>query len=974
MKLGIQHLQRLVRFELGKRRVLVPPERFSRRFGESVQGVTHERVYGTVRSLFNLLLTGALKRRFRHLARDRLDKADNLALAVHARFLRIVDDRRLDRSVHLERDIFTSTGDRHPSRRVQRRHLRRADTVDRIVRLGRVQVEARQPWGSLLLRGSRSRGRRRRTTRDKRHCQNRNRYEYYTLFHLETSSISLITSQVYRSTRVFSTSPEKKLQLCRVYRYYFFVAQFDGLALIDAVTDLAELLGRRSTIDDFLRDLVDTVANHLGAEVCSVYLYDVEQDLLVLRATRGLNPDLVGRVRLGPGEGLTGHAFLHNRPVLERNARDSRLNKTIPDLGEENYPSFLGVPIKRGKLGIGVLTLQYTDGSAVDEHALRTLRALASHLAATLESAAALYESHEAPVTVTAPLLDRFESGLLHGTSASRGIAIGFLEYLDERADGTNLPVRRNLRDAIDRSSWQLLELQRQVDETLSDVAMMIFSSHLLMLRDESFVGRMIELADAGADPREAVHTVTGEFSRRFGAIQDPRFQEKVQDVQDLGHRIVRNLVDQEEDEGDYRGSVVATRDVFPSELVKLHLQNVEGLVFAGGGATGHVALLAQSLGLPTVAIADPRLFTIPAGTRLVVDAEDGKLAVDPAPEILDAYRERVRPRSTRDDTEPVTPVQTPLYTTDGTEVTLLANVNLVKDARAARAIGADGVGLYRSEIPFLIRNGFPTEEEQVTVYRRIIDTMEGLPVTFRAMDLGGDKLLGSSIGREDNPFLGFRGVRFLLENREIFRDQLRAMLRAGSGADMSILFPMIATREEFLACREEVERSIRELEQQGYPEIRRPRLGVMVELPATVEIIEDLAPEAEFFSAGTNDLTMYMLAADRTNHRVANLYRAVHPGVLRTLNRLVRAARACDRPVSICGSDASDPTMVVFYLGIGVTRLSVDPGAIPDTASLIRSIDREEAGETARRMLAATTAQELQKIIRGFRCHRDKE
>lgn len=754
------------------------------------------------------------------------------------------------------------------------------------------------------------------------------------------------------------------------------MVRFDGLALINAVTELAELLGRRTTVDSFLGDLVNTVADHLASDVCSVYLYDVEQDLLVLRATRGLNPDLIGRVRLGPGEGLTGHAFLENRPVLERDAGHSRFNKAIPDLGEEEYPAFLGVPIKRNDLGIGVLVLQYRNADSVDNQVLRALRALASHLAATLENAAALYELHEeerpAPADGTVPEKEQFTSGLLQGSSASRGIAVGLLEYLDERATSSSTPVRRSIREAIDWSAHQLQELQRSINQTLSDVAMMIFSSHLLMLRDESFVGRMVELADDGLDPREAVQTVVDDFSQRFAAIPDPRFQEKVQDVQDLGHRIVRNLHALEEMESDYRGHIVVSGEIFPSELVKLHLQNVEGLVFSGGSATSHVAILAQSLGLPVVAIPDRRLFSIPPGTRLVVDAEDGKLVVDPAPGILEAYRRRIRaaPHDSleHDDAGAPQAISTPVYTSDGTRVHVLANVNLVKDAIGAAAIGAEGVGLYRSEFPFLIRNGFPVEDEQVTVYRRVVTAMKGRPVSFRTLDLGGDKLLSSQVGREDNPFLGFRGIRFLLEHRDLLRDQIRAMLRAGYDADIGIQFPMVASLEEFLAARDEVHRSIASLREEGVEHNDRPRLGVMVELPATLEIAADLAEVVDFFSIGSNDLTMYMLAADRTNHRVAGLYRSIHPGVLRSLARFVTETAPFGKPVSVCGAHAADTAMVLFYLGAGITRLSVDPFEIPRLARALRQIDMSDARRVAAGMLATRTASEMNTIVEGIR------
>ncbi|MFP4209788.1 MAG: phosphoenolpyruvate--protein phosphotransferase [Alkalispirochaeta sp.] len=745
------------------------------------------------------------------------------------------------------------------------------------------------------------------------------------------------------------------------------MSTFDGLALIHAVTELSELLGRGSTLDQFLTDLVTTVADQMKSQVCSIYLYDVEQNELVLRATNGLNPGLVGEVRLGADEGLTGAAFTGNTAIIERDVNTSGRNKAIPDLGEEQYPMFIGVPIKRNNLGIGVLTLQYADAEGMDEQVPRALRAIASHLAVTLENAAALYELREGRRVLPTGETGRFESGLIQGTSASRGIAMGRLEYLDERRAYESAPVQRSLSDAIDLSTRQLQELQRQVDRTLSDVAAMIFSSHLLMLSDDSFVGKMIRLNEEHEfPPVEAVQTVVEEFCRRFMAIPDPRFQEKAQDVQDLGNRIIHNIENRADEEGDYHGHVIAAHEIFPSELVKLFLQNVEGVIFSGGSATGHVAILAQSLDLPLVATADHRLFSIPIGTEIVVDAEEGKIVVGPTREVRSAYAGRAVSRKQKiHETEPI---ESPVSTLDGAAITLSANVNLIKDAREARCLGADGIGLYRSEIPFLIRNGFPTEDEQVTVYRRVVEEFPEKPVRFRTLDIGGDKLLSSQIGREDNPFLGYRGIRFLLGHREILRDQLRAMLRAGFDRDIGIQFPMVGNMEEFLTAREEVLASIQELQREGIPCTTTPKIGVMIELPSAVEIVRELAECADFLSIGSNDLIMYMLAVDRTNHRVADLYRKINPAVLRAIKRVRDAAAAAETPLSVCGADAADPAMALFYIGIGIDHLSVDPGNLPRLARFIAAQRADDARHTAEAMLSTSSRGSLQRMAEEIR------
>lgn len=741
---------------------------------------------------------------------------------------------------------------------------------------------------------------------------------------------------------------------------------FDGLALIGAISDQAETLLQDGSIDEVLDRIVQTIASAMGADVCSIYLYDIEADELVLRATVGLNRRLVGTLRLHADEGLTGYAFRNNSPVLDRNAAHARLNKPIPDSGEEEFPGFLGVPIRRGSVGVGVLTIQHRDPVNLNEGATRALRTVASHLATTLEHAAALYEVHE----THAPPADEasFAVGLLHGTSASRGIAVGVADYLERGIIPQGGTVVHSIDQAIEASARQLQELQASIDESLPDVAALIFSSHLLMLRDDAFTAPMKRLAEAdGVDPATAVQQVVDDFSRRFAAIPDPRFQEKVEDVRDLGHRIQRNLYGAEEQESDYRGAVVIAGEVFPSELVKLYLQRVEGIVFAGGGATGHIAILAQSLGLPVVATGDPRLFRIPTGTRVVVDAEDGKLVVAPARDILDAYYARIARDRVRHAGEAHT-IDAATCTHCGTAITLLANVNLMKEAREAAEIGAAGVGLYRSEFPFLIRNGFPTEEEQFGVYRNVVLAMRGRPVAFRTLDLGGDKLLRAQVGREENPFLGFRGIRFLLEHRELFRDQLRAMLRAGADGPIGIQFPMVSTVEEVEAAKGEIATCIDQLRHDGVPHNASPLVGAMIEVPAAVEIADSLAEACDFLSIGTNDLVMYTVAADRTNHRVASLYRRIHPGVLRAVNRVVTAAGTRGIPVSVCGADAADPAMLMFYLGAGLRRLSLDATRLVTVAGVIARIDIDEAEQIAAEMLACSRVDALAAIARDVR------
>lgn len=744
------------------------------------------------------------------------------------------------------------------------------------------------------------------------------------------------------------------------------MAHLDSVALINAVADLSEILGRRDNIDTFLQDLVRLLSEHTRTDVCSVYLYDVEAKILVLRATSGLNPDFIGKIQLKPGEGLTGYAFQQDRPIFERQVTSSDYNIEVPGFGDESFPAFVGIPIKRHSAGIGVLVLQDRNPGKFDEYTIRTLRAIGSHLAAILENAAVLYEIHpDIERSVIGQEANTLSSGLLIGNTAARGFGIGKLEHLDVETGSAEIPTTCSLAEAIEKSYAQLQALSRQIDQSLSDVASLIFSSHLLMLRDDAFSGEMLQRVENGVEPTAAVQAVVDDFISLFSALEDERFQEKVQDVRDLGRRIIRNIAGQSDADVDYRGRIVVAREIFPSELVKLYLQKAEGVVFPDGGATAHISILAQSLQFPAVAVSDPQLFSIPAGTPVVLDGDDGRIVINPNETILQSYRRRAIDQRR---TESAPPIPREITTVCGTPVTLLANVNLVKDALAASAAGAHGIGLYRSEIPFIIRNDFPTEEEQLAVYSRVVQAMPGRLVHFRTLDLGGDKLLSSQVGEEANPFLGFRGIRFLLAHPEIFQEQLRAMLRAGAETEIGIQFPMISSLDEVISAKKQVEESLERLASDGLDYNKNPRIGAMIELPSAVEIITELQEEVDFLSIGTNDLVMYLLAADRANNRVSEIYSALHPAVLRTVHRIIRSVDQSRTELTVCGSAAEDPAFTYFLLGAGLRTISVSPHRIRSIHELIGRITIDAAETFTRTMLTASTVRETKELAREAR------
>lgn len=715
----------------------------------------------------------------------------------------------------------------------------------------------------------------------------------------------------------------------------------------DQSSDFSDLLQKSSGVQDFLSKAVARLARLLGSDACSLFLFDTGTQRLTLRATVGLNPKAVGQISLSLDEGLVGLALREQRVVRETQPADNPQFKLFPEVKEEQYRSFLALPILRGTVPLGVLTLHDRQPKGFEETHVRHLRDLASSLGAALGDAQMLFDvaqpdGRPGPAEATAPKAD-----LIRGRASAEGIALGNAVLLGDGPGNAYLTLppdvsyrvdRPGFQKALKRSLDQVEALQKETERTLSDVASLIFSTHLLMLKDDSFSGIMDDLVAAGTPAPAAVVQVVNQYVDVLGKSPSPLIKEKVQDVKDLGHRLLRNLRQTEHPEGDYSGQVVVAEELLPSELVKIAAQHAEGILLFGGGASAHVSILAKSLEIPVLFSDDRALFTIREGDFLVLDGYAGTVLVNPSPSVTTQFRQQVLHQ--KEVAAQALTVRDRTLTTDGQAIRLLANVNLLSDLPTAKRLKAEGVGLYRSEFPFIIRNDFPTEEEQFKVYRQLIEGMEGKEVVLRTLDIGGDKVLSyMPQSSESNPFLGLRAIRFSLRNIAIFHEQLRAMLRAGHGHELRILFPLISSLDDFREAKGHVEDCVRQLAQAGVPHNNSPLIGAMIELPSACEVAGELAAESDFLCVGTNDLVQYLLGVDRTNEAVSNLYTAHHPAVYRTLQRVIRAAVNHDTPISICGEIAADRHMIPFLLGAGIRKLSLNPKLLPQVQNLIEGL-----------------------------------
>ncbi len=761
--------------------------------------------------------------------------------------------------------------------------------------------------------------------------------------------------------------------------------------LLCNMAELTSIFERTGSIPEFLSDVVGMVSQHMHSDVCSIYLYENARDRLILRATKGLNDQLVDTLELQVGEGITGLSFKEIRPIREGKASQSPFFKAIPGSSEERFEAFIAVPIRRGVNKIGVITLQHKRPNYFTKQDTRALRAIASQLAAVLENAEVLMELYQERRETTSRLPE-----IMAGVGVGRGVCIGRSVILRRKAqsfrkmkapevhiDVSDLealgagntsatrksdPVTEELTrfaQSLSSTKEQLEDIQRSLGDAIAEVADLIFSAHMLMLRDDKFSGAMQAEIEKGNRAEDAIQDVVNRYVELFSSQSNPRIQEKTQDVLDLGHRLIRNLdADTVAIRRDFSGQIIVAADIFPSEIVKFAAEKAEGLVMLGGGETAHVALLARSLNLPTIFVREVGILDMEDDVPLILNVDAGKLFINPAVPVIEQY-ERIQ-REYAVVTQRTIDIPERCKTPDGTRVKILANVNLVQDVKFAVEQKAEGIGLYRSEFPFLVRNDFPSEEDQTSIYRRVLEPMGKKEVIFRTLDVGGDKLIGiNPEHREANPFLGFRGIRFSLGNREIFMEQIRAILRAGEGHNVGIMFPMISSIEEYHDARDMVYRAMDELKSDKIPFNDSPRLGAMIELPAAAEIAGDLASDSDFLSIGTNDLIMYLLAVDRTNEKVEDMYRPYHPAVLRVLDRITESVGDKIGELSVCGEAGADPALLPFLIGRGLRKISVDPKKISDLKSFIGSYDRVQAEKVSKDMLSLRKLCDLEEYIK---------
>ncbi len=716
--------------------------------------------------------------------------------------------------------------------------------------------------------------------------------------------------------------------------------------MLNSLRSIVQEVNSAKDLASALEVIVVRVKAVMDTQACSVYLRN-EQGRYTLKATEGLNKEAINRVHLAKNEGLVGMVAAREEPINLDEADTHPKFCYFPETGEERYSAFLGAPIIHHRNVLGVLVVQQSDRGKFeegDEAFLATVSAQLAGLIAHAEATGAIAEvGTDSRVTEV-----RFS-----GVAGASGVGIGTVTVISPLADLSSVPYQ-TCDDIAEELSFfksclsavrnDVKRLGEELKSRLNKEEQVLFDAYLGMLDDRSLGGEVAQRISKGLSAQYAWSDVILEHVKTFSSMHDPYLRERASDVQDLGSRVLAYLQESAQKERVYPdNTILVGEELTASVLGDVPHDKLAGLVSVRGSGNSHIAILARSMGIPTVMGVVDLPFTKLDGRKMIVDGYHGYVYCDPSANMEAHYQEIVE-----EDLALEVGLESlkslPCETLDRHRMALWVNTGLMIDATLSLERGAEGVGLYRTEVPFMLRDRFPSEEEQRLVYREQLEAFSPHPVTMRTLDIGGDKSLPYFPIEEENPFLGWRGIRITLDHPEIFLAQVRAMLKASEGINnLRILLPMISSISELEVAQMLIYRAYDELLEEGY-EIQMPPIGVMIEVPSAVYQARELAARADFLSVGSNDLTQYLLAVDRNNSRVANLYHSLHPAVLRALQVVVEEGHSQGVPVSICGELAGDPAAAMLLMAMGYDVLSMNATHLLKVKSVIRGVTMDMA------------------------------
>ncbi len=744
---------------------------------------------------------------------------------------------------------------------------------------------------------------------------------------------------------------------------------------IKTLSNIARILQKSAPAENPLAHIVALVREQMNVDICSLYL--LQDKTLILVATNGLDPASIGKVRMKVQEGLTGLAVEQLQPVIVNEASLHPRFKFFPETGEEKFHSFAAIPLFERDKVVGVLTVQTKLPRDFATSEIELLKLIAFQLSPVIHNLVTLevlqIEEREAK-----------KSFQFKGIGVAPGFGIGPAFFL--RTKSSDLLLSREKRGqlhpkeewkklaiAIQKASFDLLTLEKKLRKKFSKKESDIFYSHRMILSDPSFLKKLKSETQKGKSALEAIVSLIDEYILQFQKIEDPHFRERSADLEDLKERVLEHLIEEKpKKKSENWNGILIAETLVPSDAAKLDAKKISGIVTLRGGATSHAAILARSLGIPAVMGVSGLFSKVQPGDLVMIDGNKGEVYVNPERSVLRDYEKTQEAYA-----DQIVHLQRlaiePAKTVDERRIHLDANVGFLTDLKKLRYFGAEGVGLYRTEFPFMMRKSIPSEQEQFELYRKIIEEVDGLMLTFRILDAGGDKpiesfgIAGGKV-REANPFLGYRSIRLSLSQPEILKTQFRALLRASALGKIRIMIPMISGMEELRAVKQIYEEVKKDLTKQKIKFDPQVPFGIMIEVPSAVSLAHLLIHEADFLSIGTNDLIQYTLAVDRNNERVASFFEPLHPAILSSIAQVARAGLQANKTVGICGEMAGDPNLTALLVGLGITQLSMIASNIPLVKKIILQLQYSDVRKMASDVLQVGTIEEVKKLLRPFR------
>src|SRR5580692_1235828 len=710
---------------------------------------------------------------------------------------------------------------------------------------------------------------------------------------------------------------------------------------------LREVMAEPVSAQERLDKIVVLIAANMVAEVCSVYVLRVDSTL-ELYASEGLNREAVHQTVLRQDEGLVGLVASEANPINLSEAQNHPAFSFRPETGEEIYHSFLGVPVLRAGNTLGVLVVQNRARrtySEEEEEALQTTAMVLAEMIASGELSALARPGAPEPAA-RRPLH-------LSGAALTEGIALGHAVLHEPRVVITNF-----IADDVQK---ELKRLQSAVETLRSDLDVLlergeladggehreVLEAYRMFADDRGWLHRLEEAVRTGLTAEAAVERVQSDTRARMLRISDSYLRERLHDFDDLANRLMHQLLGQDYAPARDRlpeNAVLVARSMGPAALLDYDRKRLRGLVLEEGGPHSHVAIVARALGIPAVGDIDNATGVVDPGDAIIVDGSAGDLHVRPLPDMEAAYAERVKLGARRQQ-QYLALRDKPCVTKDGQQFTLMINAGLSVDLPHMADTGAAGIGLFRTELQFMVAPNFPRTSEQYTLYRAVLDAAGDKPVTFRTLDIGGDKVLPYMRNvEEENPALGWRAIRLGLDRPGLLRTQLRALLRAAGSRALKIMFPMIATVDEFDQAKDLVERELTHLRRHGHKLPDEVEVGSMVEVPSLLYQLDELLERVDFLSVGSNDLVQFFYAVDRGNPRVSGRFDALSAPVLRALRDIADKARAHNKPVTVCGELASQPIGALALAALGYRSLSLTPSAVGPVKAMLLDLDCRKA------------------------------